>query len=38
MLEQASRALEEEIAERKPTTQVKSLLQSAYSMSKEHGT
>jgi hypothetical protein len=35
MLEQASRALEEEIAERKLTTQAKSVLQGAYSMSEE---
>jgi hypothetical protein len=35
MLEQASRALEEEIAERELTTQAKSVLQSAYSMSEE---
>jgi ANTAR domain len=35
MLEQASRALEEEIADRKLTTQAKSVLQSAYSMSEE---
>jgi hypothetical protein len=35
MLEQASRALEEEIAERKLTNQAKAVLQSAYSMSEE---
>jgi len=34
-LEQASRALQEEIAERKLTTQAKAVLQSAYSMSEE---
>ena len=35
MLEQALRALEEEIAERKLTNQAKAVLQSAYSMSEE---
>lgn len=35
MLEQASRALEEELAERELTTQAKAVLQSKYSMSEE---